>query len=89
MTVGFVEAADGAVLVAARQGASWAENLLDDPRCNVTIGRESWAAEAEPLVGADFARAIRESILRYGTPAEALGNGPAFRLRPVSSEGAA
>ena len=89
VTVGFVEAADGAVLVAARQGASWAENLLDDPRCTVTIAGRSWDARAEPLVGADFALAVRESILRYGTPAETLGSGPAFRLRPTTREGAA
>jgi hypothetical protein len=88
VTVGFVDAADGTVLVAARHGASWAENLLDDPRCRVTIGDESWDAEAEPLVGPDFVRVVRESILRYGTPAETLGNGPAFRLRPISPEGA-
>ncbi len=89
MTVGFIHAGEDGILVAARHGASWAENLLDEPRCRVTIGDESWDAHAEPLVGPDFVRVIRESILRYGTPAEALGNGPAFRLRPITTEGAA
>jgi deazaflavin-dependent oxidoreductase (nitroreductase family) len=84
VTVGYVETTDGDVLVAARQGAAWAENLLDDPRCRVTIGARTWDALAEPLGGADFAQVVRESILRYGTPAETLGSGPAFRLRAVT-----
>ena len=84
VTVGFVESRDGDVLIAARRGAAWAENLLDEPRCRVTIGRRTWDAVAEPLSGADLGFAIRESILRYGTPAETLGSGSAFRLRPTS-----
>ncbi len=84
VTVGFVEDADGAILVAARNRADWAENLLDEPHCRVTIGDRTWDALAEPLSGADFGTAIRGSILRYGTPAETLGSGPAFRLRPIT-----
>src|SRR5919112_409281 len=76
VTVGFVETTDGDILVAARQGAAWAENLFDDPRCRVTIGARTWDALAEPLAGVDYARVVRESILRYGTPAETLGSGP-------------
>jgi hypothetical protein len=41
------------------------------------------AFRAEPLAGADAAHAVRELILRYGTPAEGLGRGAVFRLRPV------
>jgi hypothetical protein len=41
-------------------------------------------AIAEPLEGADHGRAIRGLILRYGTPAERLGLGPSFRLRPLA-----
>jgi deazaflavin-dependent oxidoreductase (nitroreductase family) len=85
VTIGFVEAGDGSVLVAARPGAAWAENLLDDPHCRVTVGERSWSALAEPLAGPDFAAAVRGSILRYGTPAETLGLGPAFRLRPTTT----
>ncbi len=84
VTVGFVEDADGAILVAARNRADWAENLFDEPRCRVTVGDRTWEAWAEPLNGADFDTAIRGSILRYGTPAETLGSGPAFRLRPIT-----
>jgi deazaflavin-dependent oxidoreductase (nitroreductase family) len=84
VTVGFVEEAGGSILVAARAGADWAANLLDDPRCMVTVGGRTWAALAEHLERIAFAAAIRELILRYGTPAETLGGGPAFRLVPAT-----
>jgi len=87
VTVGFVddEATTGAILVAATApDAAWARNLLADPTCHVRVGDRSFDAVAEPLAGADHARAVREMILRYGTPAEGLGRGPSFRLRPVT-----
>jgi deazaflavin-dependent oxidoreductase (nitroreductase family) len=87
VTVGFVddEATPGAILVAATaQEAAWARNLLADPACHVRVGHRSFDAVAEPLDGADHARAVRDMILRYGTPAEGLGRGPSFRLRPVA-----
>ena len=81
-TVGFVERPDGALLVAAGSPqADWARNLLADPRCRTTIGEVSRAAVARLLEGLEHANAIRELILRYGTPAEGLGAGPAFELR--------
>ena len=83
VTVGFIERPDGAIDVAARPGAHWAENLFDTPTCTVTIHARTWNAIAEPLEGVEFARAIRDQILRYGTPAEDLGLGAAFRLRPA------
>lgn len=86
VTVGFVEdeAYPGALLVAAGSAeTSWARNLLADPSCLVTTGDRSFEAIAEPLTGVDHARTIRELILRYGTPAEGLGHGTSFRLRPV------
>ena len=58
------------MLVAAGDDAQWALNLFADP------------AVAEPLDPIDHARVIRGLILRYGTPAERLGRGPSFRLRP-------
>jgi Domain of unknown function (DUF385). len=81
--VGFVEDADGSIFVAAGLGANWAANLLAEPACTVTIAERSFRGVAEPLAGAELAGAIRELILRYGTPAERLGPGPAFRIRPV------
>ncbi|NJD29266.1 MAG: nitroreductase family deazaflavin-dependent oxidoreductase [Chloroflexi bacterium] len=80
--VGFVEDDDGSLLVAAGDpGAAWARNLEADPRCRVAIGDRREEMIAEPLAGPEAARAVRALILRYGTPAERLGRGPAFRLR--------
>jgi deazaflavin-dependent oxidoreductase (nitroreductase family) len=82
--VSFHQEADGSLLVAAATpDTSWARNLEADPSAVVTVGDQVFAAVAEPLAGADFAAAIRELILKGGTPAERLGHGPAFRLRRV------
>jgi len=82
--VGFVEEPDGSLLVAAGSEATqWAANLLADPACHGTIGGVRVAYRAEEIAGPDRARAISELILKYGTPAERLGVGPAFRLRPA------
>lgn len=79
--VGYVEEPDGSVLVAAGDpDADWARNLESNPRCSVSIGELSWDATAAVLEGSEAARAVRELILRYGTPAERLGRGTAFRL---------
>ncbi len=87
-TIGFVDddPSDpaGPLLVAAgSEETAWARNLAADPRVRVRVGARSFRAVAEPLERADHARAIRELILRYGTPSEGLGRGPSFRLRPV------
>jgi deazaflavin-dependent oxidoreductase (nitroreductase family) len=84
VAVGFAEEPDGSLLVAAGDpDADWARNLEADPHCRVTVGERAWDAIAEPLDPTDTARAVTELILRYGTPAERLGRGPAFRLRPT------
>jgi deazaflavin-dependent oxidoreductase (nitroreductase family) len=87
VTVGFVdddEGPPGSILVAAgATDSDWARNLLANPVCRVELGNRSFDALAEPLGPADHARAIRSLILRYGTPAEGLGRGESFRLRPV------
>ena len=86
VTVGFVDDAfeDGAVVVAAGEpNAAWALNLLEHPACRVRLGERIFDAIAEPLESGDHGRAIAAMILRYGTPAEGLGRGPAFRLRPA------
>ncbi len=80
--VGFAEREGGAVVVAAGSpGADWALNLLAEPACRATIADASWAAEARPLDGPEHAAAVRDLILKYGTPAEGLGAGPSFELR--------
>lgn len=82
--VGFVEEPDGCLLVAAGSpGSHWAANLLANPLCHGTIGEVRRAYRVEELSGPDRARAITGLIVRYGTPAESLGAGPAFRLRPT------
>lgn len=84
--VGFVEDDDGTLLVAAGDPeADWALNLEAHPGCRVTIGDRSWEAVAEPLDRPAAAAAVSALILRYGTPAERLGRGPAFRLVPVAA----
>jgi hypothetical protein len=88
VAVGYVEEPDGALLVAAGSAeAGWSRNLDADPRCEVTLGPNTWPAIAERLEGPDAHRAVRELILRYGTPAERLGNGPVFRLRRATGPG--
>lgn len=83
VVVGFVPEDDGSLLVSAGSpDAAWARNLHDDPACLVTIAERTFRAVAEPLPADGHARAVRELILRYGTPSEALGRGPSFRLRP-------
>ena len=82
--MGYVEEPDGSLLVAAGDpGAAWARNLRADPACRTTVSGRTAPGRAEELDGSDRARAIRELILRYGTPAERLGAGPAFRIRPL------
>lgn len=84
-TVGFVERADGSLVVAAGSPeADWALNLLVEPACGITIGDATWTATARELERAEHARAVRDLILRYGTPSEGLGSGPAFELRRVA-----
>ncbi len=83
--VGFVEEPDGSWLVAAGDpDADWALNLEAEPRAVVNVGPRQVEVVAEPLAGAERNRTVRDLILRYGTPAERLGSGPAFRLRPLT-----
>ena len=90
VTVGFADAADGAIVVAAGAPAtSWASNLIADPALEVTLRGRTFAATAELLEEGDPRRghAVRDLILRYGTPSEGLGSGPVFRIRPSEPPG--
>lgn len=79
--VGYIEDPDGGLRVAARDAdTAWALNLLADPRCRTEREGESQQRIATQLVGRDREDTIRQLILKYGTPAESLGAGPAFRL---------
>jgi deazaflavin-dependent oxidoreductase (nitroreductase family) len=89
VNVGFVERPDGTFVVAARGfETAWARNLEADRRAVVTIGPRSFAATAELLDDVDPRRplAIRDLILRYGTPSEGLGRGPVFVLTPSTPQ---
>jgi deazaflavin-dependent oxidoreductase (nitroreductase family) len=84
--VGFVEEPDGALLIAAgADDADWALNLRSNARCSATIGDQTAEFEATELVDGERNAAITALILKYGTPAERLGRGPAFRLVTTSS----
>ncbi len=86
--VGFVERDDGSMVIAAGSpDASWSLNLLREPACRVTIADLTWRADARPLNGPEHAAAVRDLILRYGTPAEGLGDGPSFEIRRLGGDG--
>jgi deazaflavin-dependent oxidoreductase (nitroreductase family) len=80
--VGFIEEAEGSMLVAAgSEDADWALNLRANPACRATIGDKTTRCLADEVDQGDRSRAITGLILKYGTPAEKLGWGPVFRLR--------
>jgi deazaflavin-dependent oxidoreductase (nitroreductase family) len=84
--IGFAEREDGSLVVAAGSpSADWGLNLHHDPACRVTIAGATWAATARPLAGPEHAAAVRDLILKYGTPAEGLGAGPSFELRRATA----
>lgn len=86
VTVGYVEEDGGAIVVASSSEATgWAANLRSTPDCVVELDGHQRASLAIPLRGSDRAAAIARLILKYGTPAERLGAGPAFRLLPRGS----
>ncbi len=85
--VGFVEESSGTWLVTAGSpDADWARNLELEPAATLEVGGRRVAVVAEPLDEAAHARTVRELILRYGTPAERLGLGASFRLRPAGTD---
>ena len=85
--VGFDRQPDGSLLVAAGTAESdWALNLRAEPNCRLTIGTDTEEYAATELTGDEHARAVVALILKYGTPAERLGRGPAFRLVRVGQE---
>lgn len=81
--MGYLEAPDGSLLVAAGEpDADWARNLEADPHVRATIGDRTFEFVGERLEGPDAAQVVVGLILKYGTSAERLGRGPVFRLRP-------
>ena len=83
--VGFVEEPDGALLVSASDDHThWGLNLIAQQDCRVTREGHTAGYRAQLLHGAERNHAITSLILAYGTPAEQLGAGPAFRLIPMN-----
>jgi deazaflavin-dependent oxidoreductase (nitroreductase family) len=79
--VGFIEEPDGSLLLAAGdERADWVLNLRSSPECQAIIGDRAAPYVAHELDEDDRAAAVVRLILKYGTPAERLGRGPAFRL---------
>lgn len=87
VTVGFVELPDGTILVAATApDARWARLLSAAARARFVVGRRSFDVTASELPPSDPRRgaAIRDLILRYGTPSESLGRGAVFCLERIA-----
>jgi deazaflavin-dependent oxidoreductase (nitroreductase family) len=83
VAVGFAERPRGALVVAATSpDADWALNLLAEPRCRILDGAPPGGYSAQELEGSERSAAVRDLILKYGTPSERLGVGPAFLLAP-------
>jgi deazaflavin-dependent oxidoreductase (nitroreductase family) len=87
-TIGFVAQSDGSLLVAAgAESTNWARNLVVEPACIVQRLDQRRRFRAERLSGPQHHAAVSALILKYGTPAERLGAGPAFRLWPEAASG--
>ena len=84
VTIGFVEDEDGSLLVAASSDSTaWAANLRATPACLAELDGEPSPRQAVQLGEPERASVVTRLILKYGTPAERLGAGPAFRLLPA------
>jgi deazaflavin-dependent oxidoreductase (nitroreductase family) len=81
--VGYVREPDGSLLVAASTDhTAWARNIEAAGRCRVLVGSTSGDYDVQRLADDQRGPVVVALILRYGTPAERLGAGPAFRLIP-------
>ena len=81
VSVGFVSEGGNDLLVAAGDADThWAQNLIAEPRCRVELAGVRSRRRAELLGDEERRATVNGLILKYGTPAERLGAGPAFRL---------
>jgi deazaflavin-dependent oxidoreductase (nitroreductase family) len=82
--VGFeVDAAGSLLVAAAAPDTHWAQNLAASPECIVEREGVRRPFRADSLDEPARQAAVTALILKYGTPAERLGGGPAFRLVPL------
>ena len=87
VAIGFIGVPGGPLRGAAAQDSThWATNLMADPRCIVEYDGATSQYRAWRLEGDDRNNTITELILKYGTPAERQGSGPAFRLDPTEQD---
>lgn len=82
VTIGYVEQDSGLLVASASATTHWARNLQAEPRCWVELRGVRAAYRAMALAGHERDAAVGALILKYGTPAERLGGGLAFRLEP-------
>ena len=82
VTIGFVDDGPSLLVAASSDATGWASNLRSTPACVVERDGVRTARMAVLLDGSERAAVVARLILKYGTPAERLGGGPAFRLEP-------
>jgi deazaflavin-dependent oxidoreductase (nitroreductase family) len=88
VTLGFIAEDSGAILIAASEDTSrWARNLLAEPRCHVERDGSRVPSYAARLSSEESHAVVARLILKYGTPSERLGGGPAFRVSPRADDG--
>jgi len=83
VTVGFVEDGEDLLVAASSEATHWARNLAREPSCFTELRGVRTRRQALALSGSEAEAAVVALILKYGTPAERLGGGPAFRLVAV------
>ena len=71
---------DDLLVAAASESTGWARNLDANPDCHVELRGARRRCRAQRLTGAEAEAAVVALILKYGTPAERLSGGPAYRL---------
>lgn len=87
VTLGFIAEDSGAILIAASEDTSrWAGNLMAEPRCHVERDGSRALSNAALLSSEEGQSVVAQLILKYGTPSERLGRGPAFRVSPIGGE---
>ena len=83
VTIGFAESGDDVLVAASSEATHWARNLDAEPDCHIELRGVRRACRARRLTGAEAEAAVVALILKYGTPAERLSGGPAYRLSPT------
>ena len=87
VTLGFIEDGHEAILVAASDDTTqWALNLVAEPHCHIERDGSRRAGRAVSLPEGERNAVIARLILKYGTPSERLGRGPAFRVALLAGD---